>query len=414
MPDTFACPECGSEVAPRGFSPGRQVRCPDCRTLVEVPYIPRAVQRRRQYHQKASWSLPRVAAIGGGAVLLTLVVALVVAGLWKKAQREQRKRQETEIATHLESAQRTARPADATPGALEAAIIGYDQAIALAHSHHIVLPPNVPRERDALVVRRAAARLDSVASQPTIWLATLHDLKRSVLEEPALRALDERIDREIAAAARRVTQEHLERARQCAPGEALAAARVAFDAAADLPTAEARTVREAAETIAREVAGRVGVVVEPIAGYFRIGSERAYLDLLGRLETALARRGYVAAPASQGWEAVWGKAARYRLAVKIQERALPYAQSALSASRIDVDLDLSRGAEVAWRAHASGQTRVPPTRMSAYEAGRLATATKHSPEAERRLYQDAKDHLLERLEGMLNGMPAPAAAPAGP
>jgi hypothetical protein len=56
-----------------------------------------------------------------------------------------------------------------------------------------------------------------------------------------------------------------------------------------------------------------------------------------------------------------------------------------------------------------GKTRTPPPGMTAYEAGRLATAARRSPEAERRLYDDALAIVEERLRGQLRALP-PAAA----
>src|SRR3954468_18710687 len=73
MVGTFACPECGSAVLPRGHSPGRRVRCRECGTLVEVPFLPRASGRRRSRKRVRGW----VWAGGGIAVAVLMVVVAV-------------------------------------------------------------------------------------------------------------------------------------------------------------------------------------------------------------------------------------------------------------------------------------------------------------------------------------------------
>src|SRR3954462_516084 len=57
MDEAFACPECGTNVQVQGIAPGRQVRCGFCHRLVEVPYLPRAVDPgwRRQRFGRPWW-----------------------------------------------------------------------------------------------------------------------------------------------------------------------------------------------------------------------------------------------------------------------------------------------------------------------------------------------------------------------
>src|SRR4051794_16631826 len=75
MVGSFACPECGAEVTPGARSPGRQVRCARCSTLVEVPFLPRVAVRRRGRSARA-WRRPAA----WGALAL-VGVALMATGV---------------------------------------------------------------------------------------------------------------------------------------------------------------------------------------------------------------------------------------------------------------------------------------------------------------------------------------------
>ena len=83
MDGSFACPECGSDVEVR-LAPGRQVRCPFCHRLLEVPYLPRAAGpswKRRRY-KRPKW-VPWAWA-GLGVLLVVVVAAGLVRILWRQ------------------------------------------------------------------------------------------------------------------------------------------------------------------------------------------------------------------------------------------------------------------------------------------------------------------------------------------
>src|SRR5271165_5726021 len=78
MDEAFACPECGTNVQVRGLAPGRQVRCGFCQRLIEVPYLPRAVDPgwRRQRFGRPWWVPWAWSALGLTAGLIVLIAAV--------------------------------------------------------------------------------------------------------------------------------------------------------------------------------------------------------------------------------------------------------------------------------------------------------------------------------------------------
>src|SRR5260370_10276102 len=94
MDGTFACPECGCEICLRGLSPGRQVVCDWCKSLVEVPYIPRADQIKRMRRDRTRarahrLRLPAWAWAVAGLLSVAIVLASVgrvVVGRWQSAE----------------------------------------------------------------------------------------------------------------------------------------------------------------------------------------------------------------------------------------------------------------------------------------------------------------------------------------
>ena len=82
MGGSFACPECGTELAPEGLTPGREVQCAECSTWVEVPYLPRvAPPKRAQGRRKRpawEWKLLRFAIAFAVVAVLGLVASQMI------------------------------------------------------------------------------------------------------------------------------------------------------------------------------------------------------------------------------------------------------------------------------------------------------------------------------------------------
>ena len=78
MDEAFACPECGTNCPGARDRAGRQVRCGFCQRLLEVPYLPRAVDpgwRRRRFGRP--WWVPWAwSALGVAAALIVLIAAV--------------------------------------------------------------------------------------------------------------------------------------------------------------------------------------------------------------------------------------------------------------------------------------------------------------------------------------------------
>lgn len=413
MADTFACPECAEAVSLSGLSPGRTVHCPSCQTLVEVPYIPRVMPSRRR--QSGRWSRPRLAAwIGGGVLtLLLFLLLLVVAGdKWQRLSRQQTQKT-------LESRLETATAQDKA-GHLAAALQEFDSLIELARAEAAPLPPHVTRHRDDLALRLGRQQLISATEAGTPGaFSLLLTLRGRVQQDPALSSLTSEVETRFQAAAAQALQFHLENAAQALQSQdaqdTLRHCRLALEVVDYLPPAAAKPQRQAITLLVNQVADLFGLALEPIQGSFILGSSGSYTsELTELLAPIIQARGYITRQQARPWARDWDKLAGNRLAVKVNEQPTPYLQSALSGTRIDAELLLTRQNTILWRLHGSGQTRIPPPRMSAYEAGRLASATRRDPDAHRRLYDDARAHLIEKLRNQLTGFPAPAGSPSAP
>jgi hypothetical protein len=172
-------------------------------------------------------------------------------------------------------------------------------------------------------------------------------------------------------------------------------------------------IRADATRLIRSIARHAGVRIEPVQGVFGLGTASGYRkDVVTPIVKVLRGKGYVIPrdPDSLGTD--WNGQTGYRLSVSIAESQDDhYLQSANRVTRIGVKVNLYHGDDRYWYTTATGHTRVPPRNMSAFEAGHVAAAQTANPQAERRLFEDAVEALMERLGGMLGNVPEPADSP---
>jgi hypothetical protein len=399
MTGVFACPECGTHVEPAGL-PGRQVRCPGCRTLLEVPFIPRTVCQRRRKKSKRLKARVRLGFGIAFAAILVLGGATWVRNRDRGASRE-------ELQRLIASSQEAERG-----GRLDRALVEVTAALELVRRQGLNPPEDLAGRRDDLSRREAAAQLDKLGGlPPDEALGRALTLKDRARHDPALAGLAGRIDEALAAARSRKARTALTAAREAlSDGRDEAALRQATEALAQaerLPAGVAKPIQDESYEIMTSAVERVGVVVGPPRGRFFLGSAGAYgTDIQRPVIEALKARGYVMPP-SPSWKSLWERHAPYRFTIDAAETPEPYLQSANRGSRIEVRLALLRQETPLWSAILNGRTRTPPPTMAAFEAGLLATSTRRDPSAEHRLYNDALGQVLDRLPNQLKTLPAP-------
>src|SRR5262249_31054649 len=123
MEASFACPECGTRVELAGLAPGRQVRCPFCHRLLEVPYLPRAgdEQWKRRRFQRPRWIFW---AWAGLAIASAVIVAVATFSFLKRHHYWTQKKWIRDL---LESSHR-----HESAGRLTEVLLDFDAALALA------------------------------------------------------------------------------------------------------------------------------------------------------------------------------------------------------------------------------------------------------------------------------------------
>jgi hypothetical protein len=407
----FACPECGAEVSPQGLSPGRQVCCPNCLTWVEVPFIPRQVARKRPGPQ--GWQ----ARFTAGLIVLAIVAAVVAlagVGIWKGRQAQLRRGVDDRVA---------ASEALEKQGRLGLALKKVDEALVVARDHSITPSAGIDAlrvRRDGLARRLVDAQLDALLDDGSdSSLADALDLLARVDRDPALESLKNEVRERFGRIRDRWAEVHLAQARAALDagrfGEVLALGEAMTMRVAAFPPGTAADVPEEIRSLAGRVIGRAGVVILPIQGRFLLGSAASYDTALRPLVAdSLRRSGYLAPPASSPFLPLWGTLAPYRLTVTIEERqTTPYLQTPHRSSEIETSLTLSRGGSPVWSERLTVRTRVPLPMASSVDLRRFSVRTKRDPEIERRLYDDARAVLVEKLVQRLQGLPKTDAAAGG-
>ena len=423
MDGSFACPACGSEIEPTGHSPGRQVRCAWCRTVVEIPFIPRALpNRRKRWARRGGWRSAlrphRWRLAWGATALLALVVGIawtgrVVSTRWQSA--------DSEAASRLLRASREAESA----GRIGEALGSMEEVLALKRKARPPAPDlgELSERRDSLSRRDAEARLASLAREqpggdPGQAVGHALTLLARAEKDPAVEALGDRIRAELERLRRVWAEADARGACQAlAAGDAskaMALSERQYRTAGELGSDWKQRLQDDATTRAREVLARHGTFVEPIRGRFTFGTTGSYARQFPPIVLeGLQKAGFLPQRQGSPWDALWPETAPYRLSFEVVEsQDEPYLGSPNRLSVIEAKVVMRRGADVLWVKSARATTTVPLPGLAALQASRLATSTHRSPDFERLLYDNARGNLAERLATPLRHLPA--APPTGP
>jgi hypothetical protein len=407
MAGTFACPECGSDVSPGGLSPGRQVRCAECQTLIEVPFLPRAAAGRGVRRTRTSFSARAWAWRAGAAVAVLIAVAVV--GRLARSQRRATHAEDIEaLVASSQEAERSGRP--------DRALADIEAALKLARDGDLAGEDRLEelgRRRDELSRREAEARLDAlpglecaeaIGEGLTLW-------KRAEAD-PALGPLKDRLRSELARLASAQLEEARRRRDAGQPGAALAACERTVAATASLPLDVGGQARDDAWALAGELVAAHGVAIDPIRGQFLRGSPRSYAaELDPLLADALRRKGYLVRPDASPFRALWDDRAPYHLSVEVVEsQNLPYYDTPQRAGRVEAHLRLMQKDWPTWEVRVAGRSRPSLAGMNTAGMGRRVMSSPHDPQIERRLLDDAHAALLEQLPLKIVDLPAPAVA----
>jgi hypothetical protein len=409
MVGTFACPECGAEVAPAGLSPGRQVRCACCETLVEVPFLPRIPSTRgRRRWRVEGWS--RL----GLTLALVGVVLLGLAGAIQSWSRTARERELAALIAEADRAERCGRPDRALSdleAVLELARDGWPSRLGSIEDFR--------RRRDAVSRREAEARLAAAETDdPARAVGECRTLWDRAQKDPALEALRDRIGGMLARLAEAVLDQARRERADVRPDAALRLCQGALTALEGVSSGPADRARDYARGMTEALVEGFGAVVEPAQGErLQLGSAK---DLNGALlplmADALRQRHYLLRPEGSPLASLWDGRAAYRLAVEVSDRQdVRYLDTAQKATRIEARFVLSRRGWPVWELGVQARTPVGPSTSASFAGSRLLLATKRDPQIERRLYDEARDALIRLVPSKLRDLPPPAAEePAGP
>lgn len=364
MPATFGCPECGEPITLPENPSGRQVRCAECLTLVEIPYFTRSRPRRRRRTTGWAW----VAIAFGLAVIVAVGTFLLV-----------RSRLRVERLSVFEREVESARREEAS-GQFEAARSAVEQALAAAGTLGIVGPDRIDSLQETR--RRLERRIELEKREALIRSA-----------ESDLSVVDGLFSRTPLDAAR-----------------ALELVTSAFQAAKQVADPRADALQHRARELACSLVERRGVRFDPVSGPFLFDPETAVAEYARRLHPILSRfltaRGYLPEPEESPLSALWEQRAPYRLAVTASEAyGLNYLQSRNRMTRIESNLALRLGSETPWTSRLVAKTRVPSRAFSAFESGYIGASPKREEKIEGQLYVDALDDLVDQLPGKLETLP---------
>jgi len=407
MEGSFACPECGTSVELAGLAPGRQVRCRFCHRLLEVPYLPRAVDdhwKRRRF-RKPGWVVWSWAVLGIASAIILGAGSLVV------LKRHRHSSQERSIHQLLESSRR-----HESAGRLTEALLELDAALELACKADAPVVGLVDEDRHRrgdLAKRDAqsiADRLNRAGSSPFPLGEWLNLLTRAD-KDPDLKGMVPEIRDQFQASLERSIAAQLASARKLMEAGRIVAALGACDQSATLikhlaPTASARARRDAEDFISQLVI-RHGVSIELPDGEFTFGSQSAYVkEFLPILVHGLEAKGYLPYRESSPWKAMWDRA-QYRVHLRVVEQLEGnYLSSANRLTRIVAQLTLTSRGQVKWQTSPTARSTIPLPKLSAMLAGRVAASDHRSEEFERMLYADARGHIDEKFGFALSNMPA--------
>ena len=308
----FACPECGGEVDVPGLTPGRQVVCARCATLVEVPFL-----RRRRHGRRGRRSEVYTLLMLGGGLAAVVVAGAIAWAVLAARERAGHRRAFDELAEASRRAEASGRAEDALRDSLA--------ALELARRTKLEgsFVDELREHRDVLAVREIRARLAALDSaEPRAALGEALTLQRRTVIDAAISDYAAAADEAVARARLRVIAAELEAAREAVsgerPAEAIAACERLLEAAEASSPPEAGSARTEALAIATGIATRFGMIVEPTKGRFTLGSPQGFTKAFGdALGDALRARGFLLPPRSPALVQVWSTAAPYHFVVDV-------------------------------------------------------------------------------------------------
>lgn len=407
MGGSFACPECGNELALRGTSPGRQVRCGWCETWVEVPFLPRAAgyaRGRNSKRRRPGWVVWAWSGLG----LAALLILVLAAG--RTIRTRGRERTERVVAELIASAKEEERA-----GRSQEALEAIAQAIKEAGKFNPPRPEQLgelQRHRDRLARTAAEAQLETAArGEPAAAIAIYKELLSRVWRDPALEGLERTLRARLEQTRRNWAESDAAAARRAAaegqPNEALDRCERLVQTIEELPPDIRQPLRTRADALAAGLIESRGLIFHPATGQFTLGSPGSYLaDLDAKLNSAFRQRGYLPSRSGSIWKSLWDTKAPFHLAIEVAERQEgSYLQSPNRLSFLSFTMILSRAGGQIWHAGpitARTQPSIPS--MSAFMASRIATEPRNGP-FERTLYEDARATLLDRISQRLRTLP---------
>lgn len=395
----FACPECGEGVRPGVTPTGRRVVCPGCGTLVEVPFLPRSFRRvggdvrGRRLRRLGWWGL---------GIASVVVAALAVGRLAQERGRQARASGLAEVVGSMGEAERS--------GDWGRALAEAEAALVLARGG--AEPPRgldldeLARRRDRLSARDVDARLRAATQEAdapravgeclTLWARARADPVLADRRGPIAAELLRRAEADLSAARASLGGGE--------PGQALSAAARATAALAPLPVSTAGPAREVALEVAGRVVERHGVAVDRVRGIFTLGNPAEYeAALIPLLTEAFRRTGYLGRPDSGPFRHLWDARAPARLRIEVLERREGrYEDTAHHLSRLAATLSLERPGETTWQSTAVGRTH---RTLGALGIGRAGMQTRADESVERRLYDDARQALMDHVAAKLRELP---------
>jgi hypothetical protein len=375
MTGRLVCPACGTELEANLAS--RDARCPACQSRLEpsdhsLPRL-RSARRPARPASNAGWAWVVIAVAAG--VILVLVTYQVVRLQIRASQRRS-------LETLLIQAE-----ADQRAGALDRALDRLTAALQLARTQRLLDP----------------ARLETL-DQTRADLESRHqDQVRRVAEAQADSALQS------ARQALQTPRPDLARV--------LDACEAAYQAVQRFSSPRARELATAAQALAASLIRERGVDLPEPEGIFLDPSQgpATYRERIGPiLVQHLEGRGYVPSRPDSPLASLWPTHAPRRLVARIEEaRGKPYMESVLRTSRLSLRLELEFAGQTIWSTQVTGQTREPAPKVPYPVAAVYAVARKRDPDAEKRLYEDALDHLTGLLPTRLANLPPYAVVSPG-
>jgi hypothetical protein len=408
MDGSFACPECGSELILKGLAPGRQVQCPWCEALVEVPFLPRVGAGSRSWRgrdamqRRIRWAWR---GLGAAAVLVAVLGATRVIQI---RTRERSVESLNRLIASADTLEREGRLDDARDEMAKAV----DEALANGYSAETQVEA-LRHRRDDLARRWLQVRLDAVRKAPpgSGVVAELGQLEAAVRKDPALSDYAEPIGEQLRRSHRQLAESHAADAKRAFDAgqyvQAIALCERLAKSAEDVDPGARKTLLETAESLVTRIVASHGVVLDPTKANTLRKSRSEYdatLDPL--LDDTFTRRGFVVRRPSSSWSRIWDAKAPFHVLVDVNERlAGYYEQSENRLTVIEGRVSLKHDGATAWT--------VGPiiVRSPSHRANLTALSDSHAGPGSRdeafelRLYEQARASFVDRFKDLLRKLP---------